>query len=1504
MRKEIIKKLIQISFLIFWFPLFSQWTSLGATNKYFYGTYNGNLYTWGENYNLGKPLPMPIELITDTQKGIVVDPVKICRGYNFNIVLKSDRSIWGWGVSESGQLGVQKANVMNPTRLNYNQWNDIATGYAHALAVREDGTLWAWGKNFAGEVGIGNTTPQYTPVQVGTDNDWVKVYAGMYQSYGIKKNGTLWAWGLNKLGALGDGTVVDKYTPVQIGTDKDWLSAQFFITGTDSIFAIKGTNVYAWGRNFYMLLDATYSTKTVPTQVGSGFKSIACNLNYALGIKDDGSLWRWGLGPAAPERIGTDNDWINVVSGTAAFMILKDGAEKTLWSYGPNSAVEIPDLGYADTSGELRKVQMVDPIIRTYVPGLSSNSSMILLGKKRFDGSTPVTETGFYISKTNTKPNNTDLNYVSSIKSSYGYFIDAATVSPNTTYYVTAYAKNSSSGKDANGSVAYGNSVGNVVEVTTNNTPFISGLTGLLSYIRNADLPTSDKPLQTASITADNLKPDTNIKVIMHSKSTEFANIKVSSEGKVDSNINFPTDLEAGPHTIILSGVYNNNQPFNEEIKVNVSNDGLLIDNERVIFKNVSENNSSIFNALTVIDGDEGQTSSFSIQGKDAALFTVDAATGKLDFKQAPDYENPQDSNKDNVYEVYILATDNGSSPKVSVNLLKIRITDQKELPMVSAVEKIYLGNQTISTKGSILASAEAITEKGYLLAKGVLTANDLKEGATGVTKYQLSTPQPLDLSVFIENLSVDTDYSIRYYAKNALGTGYGEVLNFRTLSSVGGPKITYNASPYYYTINKSLTLLAQNHGSRIPTPSTTYGDVSIFAGSTEGDVNGGTPTGSKLNAVTAMAFDGDKNFYFVDQYNHKIKKITKDIDGNYATVSTLAGGLFSFSSSVDGTGANAKFNYPTGMVYDGTAAFYVTDYNTGNIRKVSLAGEVTTIVTGLSKPTNLVYNVENNVAFLYVADSGNHCIKKVNLNDNNSVSVFAGISGASGSVDGLLAAAKFNLPTGLAITKAGVVYVVDRGNNKIRKIENGTVSTFAGNGTAATTNGDGVTASFYDPYSVLLDGDENLYVTQALSGSYPSSNPGFSSSTTSTNNYIRKITPTGTVSIFAGKGTRGITNATTPTEALFSAPVNLLIDKDTNVMYVSEWLGDDVRAIQLAKGYEITPSLPAGLTFNTSSGAILGTPSSEISPVDYKVTAYNYYGSSSANVQLKNAILPMVLADVTSVYDNSAVFTSSLSFVGDQPILERGICWSKTNTSPTVSDSKQVIEPNADFQTTTVLGLAASTRYYARGYVVTNSGTFYSPWVANTEGNIIFTTQELAPSIYYLPKSNYLVGEDVVLTPFLEGNLVAAPFEISPVLPEGLTMMSNGEIVGKPTKIAPLTTYVVKTSNSSGIAYAVLNFEVTNTTLSSSDIKKDAFINLVNNPILNNEVAIYFKNSFANATIEVYDVSGKLLFNKGISSRDVSNQTFTFGFNQPSGMYFVRVVTDKFSKTIKFIKK
>lgn len=183
-----------------------------------------------------------------------------------------------------------------------------------------------------------------------------------------------------------------------------------------------------------------------------------------------------------------------------------------------------------------------------------------------------------------------------------------------------------------------------------------------------------------------------------------------------------------------------------------------------------------------------------------------------------------------------------------------------------------------------------------------------------------------------------------------------------------------------------------------------------------------------------------------------------------------------------------------------------------------------------------IAYDSQGN---LYIADAGDSRIRKIDTNGN--VTTFAGST--AGYADGTGTAAMFNGPNDIVIDNADNLYVSDGNNQRIRKITPaGVVTTFAGSGNQGLVNGTGTAASFSMPYGLALDGGRNLYVAD------------------SNNHVIRRITPTGVVTTFAGT-TRGYANGDRTVEAKFNRPTDIV--EDAGNFYISDSNNNAIRMIR-----------------------------------------------------------------------------------------------------------------------------------------------------------------------------------------------------------------------------------------------------------------------------------------------------------------------------------------------------
>ena len=334
------------------------------------------------------------------------------------------------------------------------------------------------------------------------------------------------------------------------------------------------------------------------------------------------------------------------------------------------------------------------------------------------------------------------------------------------------------------------------------------------------------------------------------------------------------------------------------------------------------------------------------------------------------------------------------------------------------------------------------------------------------------------------------------------------------------------------------------------PTPYESAATVATLAGAADnqkgsadgqgGDARFGYPMG------VALAADG--TLYVVDEENLTVRKMTP------AGVVTTVAGQAGSQGSADGPAATARFYHPVGIAIDAGGTLYVTDADNFTVRKIAPAGAVTTLAgaagtkgTADGPAAAARFDLPHGVAVdaagaVYVADTGNHTIRKITPDGN--VTTLAGAARHKGSADGAGATARFSHPAGIAVDAAGYVYVADNGNHTIRKVApDGTVTTLAGQARQhGAADGPGATARFLFPTGVAVDALGNVYVADHLNAT------------------VRKIAATGEVSTLAGMPLRsGHLDGPGP-EARFVGPFGIAVAAD-GVLYVTD--GTTIRCLK-----------------------------------------------------------------------------------------------------------------------------------------------------------------------------------------------------------------------------------------------------------------------------------------------------------------------------------------------------
>lgn len=398
------------------------------------------------------------------------------------------------------------------------------------------------------------------------------------------------------------------------------------------------------------------------------------------------------------------------------------------------------------------------------------------------------------------------------------------------------------------------------------------------------------------------------------------------------------------------------------------------------------------------------------------------------------------------------------------------------------------------------------------------------------------------------------------------LGTAGAQDYTYSTFAGVAGKGGNLNGSggnqlvpifnfPFGVAVNPAGDIYVADSGNSLIRKVTPAGVVTVFVG-TAGRVGGNdgstTDPNVTFNLPQGPVVDSAGNLYVSDYAGHTIRKISAS-----GTVTTLAGSA-TIGGSVDATGSAARFLNPSGLAVDAAGNVYVADSGNHVIRKITPAGVVTTVAgtAGAAGTTNAVgaaarfFNPRgiavDGAGVIFVADTGNNMIRRIAT--DGTVTTLAGAPNTFGGTDGTGAAARFNFPNSLAIDTAGNLYVADELNSTIRKVTSaGVVTTLAGQaGVSGRVDGSGSTARFDRPTGVAVDGSGNLYVADYR------------------NQLIRKVTSAGVVSTIAGSGgLAGLQNGSgfLLDPVLFRNPTDTAVDTAGNI-FVSDSGNHAIRKI------------------------------------------------------------------------------------------------------------------------------------------------------------------------------------------------------------------------------------------------------------------------------------------------------------------------------------------------------
>ena len=389
-------------------------------------------------------------------------------------------------------------------------------------------------------------------------------------------------------------------------------------------------------------------------------------------------------------------------------------------------------------------------------------------------------------------------------------------------------------------------------------------------------------------------------------------------------------------------------------------------------------------------------------------------------------------------------------------------------------------------------------------------------------------------------------------------------------------------------------------------------GAISTVAGNGTLGYSGdnGPATNAQLDSPHSVAMDGAGNLYIADQGNLRIRKVSLG-----GVITTVAGtGIFGYSGE-NGPAANAQISFVYGIAVDSAGNLYIADSGNYRIRKVSLAGTITTVAgtgvpgySGDGPATNAQISFVNGLAVdsagtsLYIADSGNYRIRKVLVGAGMTTVAGTGTFGFSG--DGPAMNAQISTVNGIAVDSTGNLYIADSGNYRIRKIVGAAITTVAGTGSFGYS-GDGASATsaqISNAWGVAVDSAGNLYI--ADSGNYR----------------IRKVAGS-TITTFAGNGSFEYSGDDGPATSAQISPAGIAAN-GTGSLYIADFR--DYRIRKVSGGIIGTVAGNGTYGYSGDNGSATSAQISNVSGVAVD-GAGNQYIADSFNNRVRKVSGPFI---------------------------------------------------------------------------------------------------------------------------------------------------------------------------------------------------------------------------------------------------------------------------------------
>jgi alpha-tubulin suppressor-like RCC1 family protein len=835
---------------------------------------------------------------------------------------------------------------------------------------------------------------------------------GASHSLFAKNDGTLWAAGFNSNGQLGDGTTISHQIPVAIAT-----SVTAVATGDNhSLFLKSDGTLWAMGSNGNGELgDGTTTSRSTPVQIASGVTAIAAGSSHSLFLKADGTLWATGNNFSGQLGDGTTTSRstpVQIASGVRAisarafqsFFIKTDG---TLWAAGRNSSGQLGDGTVNDRSTPVQVATSVSTVAAGYFHTLfvKADGSAWAMGRN-FNG-----QLGDGTTTSRTSP----VQIMSGVAAAAAGTIHSQFLKTDGSLWGT--------GSNTVGQLGDGTTASRLTPIQV-----ATGVTAVAANNDNSFILKSDGSLWATGFNSSGQFGDGTFTsrlafapVLLPTDTP--AMLVVNTPPVITAQSNSQTVAAGSPITlsVTVGGTpgfsyqwYRDGTPLLNGLgatfsipSVGVTNTGTYTVTVTNLVGTATSQPITLDISLPIVASQTG------VVGRDVGLQANTGGSGTISWQASSD-----------AGQTWATLTDGAEYSGTTTNLLRV----------LSAPAQ---------TTGRLYR---------YTVSDG---AHTYTSGAATINMFTTPLAAPSGIVVDKSGNLFVTDAAasaVLKIAPNLKFTVIAGKMGAAGKNDGSGPDARFDEPTGFILADDGSIALtdASNSTIRVISPA---GTVSTFAGraGTPG-ADDGDNLSATFNVPTAITADITGTYVIADQMNHTIRTSTG------GKVYTLAGrpGIPGFA---DGTGSGASFFMPSGLAVrrdpfssiswtggsNGYGTIFVSDQGNNTIRVITNSGQVGTYIGApgqagsangsrtsarLFKPAGLAFDGDGN---LYVADSGNHAIRKVT--PAGQVSTYAGVPTVRGFMDGSAGQALFNEPEGLAFDSARNLYVTDTGNGVIRKI-------------------------------------------------------------------------------------------------------------------------------------------------------------------------------------------------------------------------------------------------------------------------------------------------------------------------------------------------------------------------------------------------------------------------------------------------------------------------------------